>query len=372
MTVPVADPSSENRLFADELEDALRRVAASGTYVLGPEVDGLEREFAEYVEASFAVGVASGTDALTLALLAYGVGPGDEVLTVSHTAGATVAGIIRAGATPVLVDVDPRTLTLAPDELKNGLTERTRAVVPVHIYGGAAPLAPIREFAREHGLHVIEDCAQAHGTRIYGKHVGVGGDAGAFSFYPTKNLGGLGDGGAVVTSRPDIAEKLIWLRQYGWRTPQFSEGPGLNSRLDELQAAVLRVKLRHLPDLLAARRDAAGTYSKRLGLEPVTLPQAHDGVEHSFHLYVIRTRHREALMDHLRRHGIGSAVHYPVPVHGQPGFAPLCVSHPMPETDRAASEVVSLPMFAGISAEAIERVVGAMHSFARPSSPAQR
>jgi dTDP-4-amino-4,6-dideoxygalactose transaminase len=370
MTVPVADPSRENRLFANELEDALRRVAASGTYVLGPEVAAFESEFAEFVGASFAVGVASGTDALTLALWAYDIGPGDEVLTVSHTAGATVAGIIRTGATPVLVDVDPMTLTLEPRALRQALTERARAVVPVHIYGGAAPLSPIREFARKHGLHVIEDCAQAHGTRVHAEHVGVGGDAGAFSFYPTKNLGGLGDGGAVVTSRPDIAEKLIWLRQYGWRTPQFSEGPGLNSRLDEVQAAVLRVKLRHLPDLLAARRDAASSYSECLGSEWLTLPQAHGGVEHSFHLYVIRTGQREALMDHLRGRGIGSAVHYPVPVHCQPGFAPHCVSHPMAETDRAATEVVSLPMFAAISKEAIERVTAAIDSFGPPKSAA--
>jgi dTDP-4-amino-4,6-dideoxygalactose transaminase len=372
MNVPVADPGGENALFADELEEALRRVVASGTYMLGPEVLGFEREFADFVGASFAIGVASGTDALTLALSALDIGPGDEVLTVSHTAGATATGILRAGATPVLVDVDPITLTLAPDTLRCGLTERTRAVVPVHLYGGAAPLAPIRKFAREHGLHVIEDCAQAHGTRVSGEHVGAGADAGTFSFYPTKNLAALGDGGAVVTSRPEIAEKLSWLRQYGWHTPQFSEGLGWNSRLDELQAAVLRVKLRHFSSLLAARREAAAVYSQRLGSDCLALPQAHDGVEHSFHLYVIRTGDRQALRDHLRACGVGTAVHYPVPVHGQPGYTSVCVSHPMPETDFAAAEVLSLPLFATISREAIERVVGAVQSSPSLTPPATR
>jgi dTDP-4-amino-4,6-dideoxygalactose transaminase len=350
-------------LLADELAVVIRRVVSRGTYVLGPEVTEFEQEFAGFVGTRFAVGVASGTDALMLALHALGVGPGDEVLTASHTAGATATAILRAGATPVLVDVDPATLTVAPLALEQALTARTRAVVPVHLYGGAADLAPIQEFARRHGLVVIEDCAQAHGTIYRGEHVGSSSDAAAFSFYPTKNLAALGDGGAVVTSRSDVAEKLISSRQYGWRTPQISEELGWNSRLDELQAAVLRVKLRHLPRLVSARRAIAAVYSAEIKSPVVAHPGAYDGVEHSFHLYVIRTRHRDALAEHLRKHGVATALHYPVPVHRQPAYSALCTSHAMPETERAAKEVLSLPLFAAMSTEAIKRVVSTVNSF---------
>lgn len=363
MTVPVADPGAENALLAGDLNEAVRRVVSGGTYVLGPEVDAFEREFAEFVGTSFAVGVASGTDALTLALQALDVGVGDEVLTPSHTAGATAAAILRAGATPVLVDVDPATLTIAPDALEPARTGRTRAIVPVHLYGGAADLVTIREFANRHGLVVIEDCSQAHGTLYGSEHVGSHSDAGVFSFYPTKNLAALGDGGAVVTRRPEVADKILSLRQYGWRTPQISEELGWNSRLDELQAAVLRVKLRHLPRLLAARRAVAAAYAEKISTPGVVHPQAYPGVEHSFHLYVVRTGHRTALAEHLRARGVATAMHYPVPVHRQPGYAPLCVSHPMPETDRAAQEILSLPLFAAMSKEAVEQVIEAVTSF---------
>jgi dTDP-4-amino-4,6-dideoxygalactose transaminase len=361
--VPVADPGAENALLVDELEAAIRRVTSSGTYTLGPEVEAFERDFAEFTGARFAVAVASGTDAITLALRAFDIGPGDEVLSVSHTAGATAAGILRAGATPVLVDVDPLTLTLAPEGLEAALTERTRAILPVHLYGGAADLRSIREFARRNALTVIEDCAQAHGTRIDGEHVGAGAGAGTFSFYPTKNLAALGDGGAVITSLPEIHEKLVSLRQYGWRIPQVSETLGWNSRLDELQAAVLRVKLRQLPGLLQGRRGAAASYAATITADQVALPTAHEGVEHSYHLYVIRTSHRDALADHLRERDIATAIHYPVPVHNQPGYARLCVAQPIPETERAVSEILSLPMFSAISRAAIDRVVASVNSF---------
>jgi dTDP-4-amino-4,6-dideoxygalactose transaminase len=362
MNVPVADPGAENELLAAELEGAVHRVVSSRTYVLGPEVEAFEREFADFVGARFAVGVASGTDAITLALRALDVGPGDEVVTVSHTAGATAAGILHAGATPVLVDVDPRTLTLAPAALEAALTDRTRAVLPVHLYGGAADVAAIREIADRHGLALVEDCAQAHGTRVDGEHVGAAADAAAFSFYPTKNLAALGDGGAVVTSRPEVHEKLARLRQYGWRTPQLSETLGWNSRLDELQAAVLRVKLEHLPGLIETRRSAAAAYAIGLGAD-IALPEANPRVEHSYHLYVVRTRFRDELAAHLKERGIGTAIHYPVPVHGQPGYADLCLSGPLPETDRAVSEILSLPVHSTIAPEAIEQVVSAVNSF---------
>jgi len=361
--VPVADPGGENALFADELDTAMRRVVSRGTYVLGPEVAAFEQEFATFVGARLAVGTASGTDALTLALAALGIGAGDEVLTVSHTAGATAAGILRAGATPVLVDVDPGTLTMAPEQIRQAVTAQTRAVVPVHLYGGAADMTPIRDIADRHRLVVIEDCAQAHGTVYRGEHVGSRADAAVFSFYPTKNLAALGDGGAVVTSRPEVVEKVLSLREYGWRTPQISEELGWNSRLDELQAAVLRVKLRHLPRLLAARRATAAAYSEGIRAPEVARPRALEGVEHSFHLYVVRAKHRAALARHLRRLGISTAVHYPVPVHRQPGYAPVCIAHPVPETDHAAAEILTLPLFATISSDTVEQVVRAVNAF---------
>jgi dTDP-4-amino-4,6-dideoxygalactose transaminase len=362
--IPVADPEGENRLLAGELEDALKRVLHGGAYVLGPEVEAFETEFAEFVGTDHAVGTASGTDSITLALAALGIGAGDEVVTVSHTAGATVGGILRAGATPVLVDVDPETSTLAADALEPALTERTRAIVPVHLYGGAADLDRIWEVARRNDLAVVEDCCQAHGTLYRDRHVGSGSDAGAFSFYPTKNLAALGDGGAVVTSRRDLAEKVVSLRQYGWGTKrQVSEELGWNSRLDELQAALLRVKLRHLPRLIQARRAAAAAYAEEIDSKLVEHPRAHEGVEHSFHLYVVRTQHREALAAHLGSVGIATAVHYPEPAHRQPGYAVLSVSHEMPETERVTGEILSLPLFSAISADQISRVVEGVNSF---------
>ncbi len=363
MNIPFASPGSENELIREELDAAISRTISSGSYVLGREVAGFEREFAAYVGCDFAVGVASGTDALTLALRANGVDPGDEVITVSHTAGATVAAILRAGAVPVLVDVEEATLTINANSIEAAITPRTRAIVPVHLYGGGAAISVVQTVAEKHGLVVIEDCAQAHGTRIDGHHVGSGSATAAFSFYPTKNLAALGDAGAVVTSTPEVADRLVALRQYGWRTPQVSEELGWNSRLDELQAAVLRVKLRHLPHMISRRREIAAAYADGLDNPHLRLPEARLGVQHAYHLYVVRIPQRDRLIEVLGARGIGAAIHYAVPVHLQPGYAKVCVAGSLPETEVASRSVISLPLFVGMAEESIAEVVDAVNEF---------
>jgi dTDP-4-amino-4,6-dideoxygalactose transaminase len=309
------------------------------------------------------VGVGSGTDALHLALAACGVGPGDEVITVPHTAVATVAAIEMAGATPVLVDIDPARYTLDPARVEAALTERTRAIVPVHLYGCPAELAPILPLARAHGLYVVEDCAQAHGARYRGRRVGAWGHIAAFSFYPTKNLGACGDGGIVVTGDPALAERVRSLRQYGWRKRYVSREKGVNSRLDELQAAILRVKLRHLDAWNDARRALARQYTQRLADHGVTTPSEPGDGTHVYHLYVIRHARRDDLRDFLRERGIGSLIHYPVPVHRQPAYAALGAPGAFPVAERMAREVLSLPMYPELQTEEVTRVVKAIQRF---------
>ena len=362
MIVPLASPGAENELLADAIAGAIERVRDSGVYVLGPEVEAFEREFAARVGAAEAVGVASGTDALMLSLAAHGVGPGDEVITTAMTAGATAAAILLAGAKPVLADVDPRTLTLDPAAAEAAIGPRTRAIVPVHLYGAAADLEALRSLATAHELLLIEDCAQAMGTTHGGAQVGAGAGAASFSFYPTKNLGALGDGGALVTSSAEVAERARELRQYGWRTPQLSESLGWNSRLDEIQAAVLREKLARLDELLAGRRRIAARYDAAFG-EAGGRPAATGGAEHSFHLYVIRSRRRDELAEHLDGRGIGTAVHYRVPLHLQPAYADACIAGDLPEAERAAAEVLSLPLFPGLTEEQQDAVIEAVAAF---------
>ena len=330
--------------------------------MLGPEVEAFEREFAAWVGAEHAVGVASGTDALMLALAAHGVGPGDEVITTALTAGATAAAILLCGATPVLADVDPLTLTLDPAAAEAAIGPRTRAIVPVHLHGGAADLEALRTLAAAHGLLVVEDCAQAVGTTVAGRHVGAGADAASFSFYPTKNLAALGDGGALLTSSAAVAERARELRQYGWRTPQLSESLGWNSRLDELQAAVLRVKLARLDELLASRRESAARYDAGIG-EGVGMPVAGADVRHSFHIYAVRSERRDELAAHLAGHGIGTGVHYRVPLHRQPAYAEAAIAGDLPEAERAAAETLSLPLYVGLSAAEQDEVLAAVNSF---------
>jgi dTDP-3-amino-3,4,6-trideoxy-alpha-D-glucose transaminase len=351
--IPRADLRAQRESIAAELDEAVGRVLASGQYVLGPEVEAFEAEFAAYCDAAHCVTTASGTDALRLAVTACGVGPGDEVITVSHTAPATVFAIALTGAEPVLADIDPRTYTLDPDHAAGLIGPRTRGLLPVGLYGRPPEMAALRRLAEEHRLWIVEDAAQAAGTR--------GGGTRCFSFYPTKNLGAYGDGGAVVTDDADLAEQLRLLRDYGRSGDRHVVVAG-NSRLDELQAALLRVKLARLDEWNAARRAHAAAYARRLADLPLSLPDdAAD--EHVFHLYVVRSPRRDALKAHLAAAGIGTGVHYPVPVHLQPAFAGRPAPSPLPHTEQAAAEVLSLPMFPELTAPDIERVSSAIAEF---------
>jgi dTDP-4-amino-4,6-dideoxygalactose transaminase len=354
-----ADPGAGYLAHREAIDAAVRRVLESGWYILGQEVTAFEAEFARYLGVRDAVGVGSGTDALHLALRASGVGPGDGVITASHTAVATVAAIELAGAAPVLVDIDPRSFTLDPNRLEEAVAEhrrrggraspagRLKAVIPVHLYGHPADMPAVMDIARRHDLIVIEDCAQAHGAAVGGRKVGTWGRLAAFSFYPTKNLGALGDGGAVVTNDPQSAERARLLREYGWRERYRSDVPGMNTRLDEIQAAVLRVKLQHLDRENARRREVARAYDAALSATPLELPRTRGDVEHVYHLYVVRSRRRDELRASLKADGIGTAIHYPAPVHLQPAYQGRLVpaGEGLPQTERACREILSLPMY---------------------------
>lgn len=356
--IACSNPGAQYRAHRGEIDAAIRTVLDSNRYVLGEEVRAFEAELAAFLGAGHAVGVGSGTEALHLALLACGVGRGDEVITVAHTAVATVAAIELAGAAPVLVDIEPATFTMDPRRLEAAIGPRTRAVVPVHLYGHPAELAAIVEIAHRHGVRVVEDCAQAHGATYRGRRVGTWGDLACFSFYPTKNLGALGDGGMVVTSDAGLAERVRLLREYGWAERYVSHLAGTNSRLDELQAAVLRVKLRHLDADNAARARLAAAYEAGLGGTGLVLPTTAPDRSHVFHLYVVRCPRRDELLGELRANGVGALVHYPVPVHLQPAYHDrLRGSGDLPQTERAAREVLSLPIYPELEASDVQAVI---------------
>src|SRR5579872_635218 len=348
--IPQSDPRAGILALRSRIEIAIIQVIESGTYILGREVQGFEQEFSAFVGVSHGVGVASGTDALILALRALEVGPDDYVITVSHTAVGTVAAIELAGAKPLLVDIDPSTCTMSPRALAEVLAKppgRIAAVMPVHLYGQPADLAAIEPMVAKAGAALVEDSAQCHGALSGARTAGSIGRIAAFSFYPTKNLGAIGDGGMVVTSDDALAERLRALRQYGWRSRYISDITGVNSRLDEIQAAVLRVRLTMLEAENQRRRDIAAAYDKGLAGLPLTLPGRLEHATHVFHQYVIQTPHRDALQQALRERGIGTNIHYPVPVHLQRAYQGRLAIGPsgLPETERAAREVLSLPMF---------------------------
>jgi dTDP-3-amino-3,4,6-trideoxy-alpha-D-glucose transaminase len=362
--IPQADPRAHYLRHRAEIDGALSSVLSSGRYILGEQTRSFEAEFADYLGVTHAVGVGSGTEALHLALRACDVGPGDEVITVAHTAVATVAAIEQCGATPVLVDVETETLTLDTARLEQAITPRTRAVIPVHLYGHPVDMDPLLAVARQRRLWVLEDAAQAHGARYHGRRVGSLGDAGCFSFYPTKNLAALGDGGAVVTNDAALAERVRLLREYGWAQRYVSDVPGYNSRLDEIQAAVLRVRLRWLDEDNAARGRLAAVYTEGLAHCALTLPVVRPGMEHAHHLYVVRSHERDALRTHLERHGVGSLVHYPVPVHLQPAYRDrLPGRESLGVTELAARQVLSLPMFPELSLSDAGRVIETIREF---------
>ncbi len=359
------NPRAQYLAHKDEIDAAVLRVLDNGWYILGNEVRAFESEFSEYIGVAHGIGVGSGTEALHLALTACGVGPGDEVITVAHTAVATVAAIELSGATPVLVDIDPQSFTLSPSKLEVLIGPRTKAIVPVHIYGYPADIVPILEIANRYGLRVIEDCAQAHGAVYRDKRVGAWGDIACFSFYPTKNLGALGDGGFVATNDADLADRARLLREYGWQQRYVSHVPGWNSRLDELQAAVLRIKLRFLDIENAARQKWASLYDHALAGSKIEGPpkSPYDAV-HVYHLYVVRSPDRDLLQEFLRARGVQALVHYPVPVHLQPAYCRrLRGSDNLPETERAAREILSLPIYPELTQAEADLVLSSIHQY---------
>ena len=362
--IPVADPSAQFRSDQEGIESAVLAVLRGDRYILGQEVEALESEFAAYIGTSHAVGVGNGTDAITLVLQALGIGRGDEVITVAHTAVATVAAIVAAGATPVIVDVDRAYFTLDPAGLDAAITDRTRAVMPVHLYGQAADMPDVLATCRTRGLIVVEDVSQAHGARSRGQRLGSLGAAGVFSCYPTKNLGAIGDAGLVTTDDAALAGRVRELRQYGWRETAVSQSAGTNSRLDELQAAVLRRKLQRLDESNGRRRAIAARYLEALEDLPLDLPGLRPGDEHVYHLFVIEVDDRDGFREHLRQRGVATGIHYPVACHQQPGFRDLVeVRGPLPHTEALASRVVSLPMFPELTGAQVDEVIAAVRSY---------
>jgi dTDP-4-amino-4,6-dideoxygalactose transaminase len=360
--IPQLDLRAQFAALMDEICSAMDDVLASQQFILGEQGAALEQEIARLCGAGHAVGLASGTDALIFALRACGVGAGDEVLLPPFTFVATGSAVSALGARPVFVDIDPETFNLDPKGLERRITPKTRAIIAVHLYGLPADMEPILSLARAHKLPVIEDAAQAIGARYKGRPVGSLGDAGCLSFYPTKNLGAYGDGGMLVTNSAEIAERLRPLRNHGQTGKYVSREPGLNSRLDELQAAVLRVKLRHLSEWQKARQLHAAEYNKLLaGIPGVITPRVPEGYEHVFHQFTIRIPRRDGVQKFLTERMIGSAVYYPVPLHLQPLYASL--GHKpgdFPHAERAAQEVLSLPMYPELRAEQLQRVATAL------------
>lgn len=345
---------------AAEINEAIERVLTRGWFVLGPEVEAFEREFAAASAARHAIGVGNGTDAIALALRAVGVTAGDEVIVPAMTATFTGLAVVAAGAIPVIADVDPRTLTLDPGACADAVTSRTRAIVPVHLYGQAADMLQIMTVAHRHQLAVIEDCCQAHLATCNGVPVGTIGAAGAFSFYPTKNLGACGDGGAVITSDRAVADRVRLLRNGGQTTRYLHDVAGVNSRLDELQAAILRVRLRNLPAQTAVRRLHAAFYRESLSGD--VAPVAERDAGHVYHLFPVRSARRETLQAHLARAGVETLIHYPIPLHKQPAFAHLTPPD-CPVAGRAAEELLSLPLHARLHQRQVCRVADAVRAF---------
>ena len=364
MNVPFGDLARQTAALRDELDAAADRVLTSGRYLFGDELERFEAAFAEWCGVSHGVGVANGTDAITIALQAVGVGPGDEVVTAANTCVPTVVGIEGAGATPVLVDADPATRTLDPALVESAITPHTKALLPVHLYGQCADVEALMDICSRRGIALVEDCAQAHGAELGGRRAGSFGAAAAFSFYPTKNLGALGDGGAVVTSDAEIAERARLLRNYGERDRFEHVLRGRNSRLDALQAAFLAAKLPHLDGWNDRRRTIAARYTAALEGTAVTAAHEAPGRRHVYHLYVVEALDRDRFRAELARRGVETAVHYPRPVHLQPAYRALGEGRSFPVSERLAASVVSLPMYPELTDDEVELVAEASRAAA--------
>lgn len=379
MRVPLLDLTQQYQSLKEELQAALGDVLLGGHFILGPNVRALELELAAYTGVAHAIGVANGSDAIHLALMAAGVGPGDEVICPAFTFFATAGAILRAGATPVFAEIDPATYTLPAEEMARRLSKRTKALIPVHLYGHPAPMPAIMQLATEHGLTVIEDTAQAIGATVEGRKVAGIGHLGTYSFFPSKNLGAYGDAGMVTTDQLELAERVRLLRVHGANPRYYHQLVGYNSRLDELQAAILRIKLTHLDDWTRSRQVAAARYDQlfhQAGLgDLVTTPKVAAGCTHVYHQYTIRAAQRDALQQHLERSEIGNAVYYPLPLHLQPALKELGYQPgDLPVTEQACAEVLSLPIFPELTAEQQAYVVAKVQEFyarrSRPETPA--
>lgn len=362
--IPLVDLKAQYRSIKQDIEAAIQRVLDHTQFILGQEVESFEEAFAAACGAPHAIGVASGTAAIHMTLVALGIGPGDEVITTPHTFIATVEPVCQVGATPIFVDIEPVTYNIDPDKIEEAITERTRALMPVHLYGHPAAMEPILDVAQRHGLRVIEDAAQAHGALYHGRHVGLWGDAGTFSFYPAKNLGAYGDAGAIITHHDSLAQHLRMLRDHGRREKYIHVARGYGERLDALQAAILSVKLMHLETWISGRRQIADTYCARLAGLPLILPQELDGTRHAYHQFVIRTEQRDALRRHLKDIGVGTGIHYPLPLHLQPALEHLGYQRgDFPVAEAVAATVLSLPIYPELTSEQIDAVVQAIRAF---------
>ena len=371
--IPLVDLKAQYVAIQPEIDAALQRVLSSTAFILGREVEEFEAAFAAYCGARHAVGVASGTSAIHLALLGCGVGPGDEVITTPHTFIATAEAISHAGARPVFVDIDPVTFNLDPARIEAAITARTKAIMPVHLYGNPADMDPLLAIARRRGLHVIEDAAQAHGARYKNRRVGTLGTAACFSFYPGKNLGAYGDGGMLVTDDPAVAARVRMLRDHGRREKYEHEIIGYGERLDALHAAVLQVKLRHLDAWNDKRRWAAQRYRELLRGAAVTLPATSADAEPVYHLFVLRVAERDRVLQLLKAAGVGGGVHYPIPLHLQPAYAHLGYKpQSFPHTECAAREVLSLPIYPEITDSQLTQVATALRAVLEQVGKARR
>lgn len=362
MQIPFLDLSRLHHSIREPLDAAYHRVMDSGWFIMGPELESFEAEFAQYCEVKHCVGVSNGLEALYLLLRAYGIGPGDEVIVPSNTFIATWLAVTQCGATPIPVEPDINTHNIDPALIECALTSRTRAILPVHLYGQPADMDPINDTAAKHGLVVIEDAAQAQGARYKGRRVGSLGHAAGTSFYPGKNLGALGDGGAILTNDDVVADKVKMLRNYGSKTKYQHDVTGYNSRLDEMQAAFLRVKLSVLDEWNAKRREIANQYFKLLSSAGIQLPHVPDYAEPVWHLYVIRSLHRTELKAHLEQQGVSTVIHYPIPPHRQACYRKY-EKQDLPIAELLAEEVLSLPMSSAITPQEVERVAGAVTTF---------
>ena len=363
--IPFVDLKAQYQTIKDEIDAAIRSVVESCQFVLGDRVEAFETDFAAFCQTKYAIGVNSGTSALHLALLAVGIKPGDEVITVSNTFVATVAAIRYTGATPVFVDIEPRSCTMDAGRIEAAITPRTKVIMPVHLYGGCADMDSIREIASHHNLIVIEDAAQAHAADYKGQRAGSLSDIACFSFYPGKNLGAYGEGGAVVTNNSNYASRIRRLRDHGQSQKYYHDEVGYNYRMEGIQGAVLGVKLRHLDDWTAARRQHAEVYRESLAGANIRLLEPIAGCQSAWHIFPVFTKRRDDLAAHLNKQAIGTSIHYPIPVHLQRGFADLGYrAGDLPRTEQACTEVLSLPMYAELPHAHLNRVVSAVHEFA--------